>query len=56
MDNVSSVTAYLKKEIERNGGDPLRETLTIVPALDGAHIIVTAMGVIGGGMCLFRMP
>ncbi len=36
MDNVSSVTAYLKKEIERNGGDPLRETLTIVPALDGS--------------------
>lgn len=35
MDNISSVTAYLKKEIERNGGDPLRETLTIIPALDG---------------------
>lgn len=35
MENVVSVTAYLHELIESEGGDPLRETLTVVPTKDG---------------------
>ncbi len=35
MENVVGVTSYLKGIICENGGDPLRETLTIIPTLDG---------------------
>ncbi len=30
MENIIGVTSYLRKEIARNGGDPERETLTVV--------------------------
>lgn len=30
MDNIERVTAFLKRQIEREGGDPARETLTLV--------------------------
>ena len=30
MDNIERVTAFLKAQIEREGGDPARETLTLV--------------------------
>ena len=30
MDNIERVTAFLKVQIEREGGDPARETLTLV--------------------------
>lgn len=30
MDNIANVTAFLKTKITENGGDPLKETLTIV--------------------------
>lgn len=30
MENIENVTAFIKKKIVANGGDPLRETLTVV--------------------------
>lgn len=35
MENIMNVTRYLNQKIRENGGDPLRETLNVVPALDG---------------------
>ncbi|MDE6905436.1 MAG: aminoglycoside phosphotransferase family protein [Lachnospiraceae bacterium] len=35
MENIVKVTLYLKDKIEKNGGNPERETLSLVPALDG---------------------
>jgi len=35
MNNVSGVTSYLRNIIIREGGDPERETLNLVPDMDG---------------------
>lgn len=35
MDNVKSVTDFIRKKVAEQGGDPNRETLTVVPTLDG---------------------
>ena len=35
MENIAGVTGFLKKEIIRQGGDPDRETLTVIPTKDG---------------------
>lgn len=35
MDNIYRVTTHIKAKIVAAGGDPMRETLTIVPAIDG---------------------
>ena len=35
MENIVGVTSYLRREIEARGGDYTRETLNIVPTLDG---------------------
>lgn len=35
MENIVNVTSWLNKKICEHGGDPLRETLNVVPALDG---------------------
>lgn len=35
MENILNVTSYLREEIEREGGDPARETLTVVKTKDG---------------------
>ncbi len=35
MENIANVTEHLKKKIVENGGDPKRETLSIVAARDG---------------------
>ncbi len=37
MENVEAVTSFLRKKIEENGGDPMRETLTVYPAKDGKN-------------------
>jgi len=37
MDNIVNVTEYLRHQIASEGGDPDRETLTVVPTRDGAH-------------------
>lgn len=44
MDNIMAVTTYLKGEIQKNGGDPLRETLTIVPSRDGGAYYRDSIG------------
>ncbi len=36
MDNISKVTSHLKKKIEAQGGNPLREAMTLTPTKDGA--------------------
>ena len=33
--NIERVTAYLKEQIVRENGDPMRETLTLIPAAGG---------------------
>ena len=43
MENVSGVTAWLRKKIE-NGGDPERETLTLVKSNDGLPYFVDSTG------------
>lgn len=35
MENFIGITAYLHKKIEAAGGDPMRETLNLVPTKDG---------------------
>ena len=35
MENIAAVTAHLRKKIIAAGGDPYRETLTLVPTVDG---------------------
>ena len=36
MENILNVTSYLREEIIRTGGDPARETLTVVMAKDSS--------------------
>ncbi len=35
MDNIQKVCLHIKKKVEKAGGDPLREAMTIIPANDG---------------------
>ncbi len=35
MDNIQKVCLHIKKKVEKVGGDPLREAMTIIPAKDG---------------------
>lgn len=35
MENIVGVTGFLKKKIEASGGNPYRETLTVIPTRDG---------------------
>lgn len=35
MDNIDKVCRHIKKKVVAAGGDPLREAMTIIPALDG---------------------
>ena len=35
MSNIALVTEHLSAKILANGGDPMRETLNVIPALDG---------------------
>ena len=35
MENVAAVTSFLREKIIAEGGDPMRETLTVVPTVDG---------------------
>lgn len=44
MENIKGVTSYLRKKIEENGGDPDRETLTVIPTVDGAPYFVDTEG------------
>lgn len=44
MENVSGVTAWLRKKIIENGGNPERETLTLVKSNDGLPYFVDSTG------------
>ena len=44
METVSGVTAWLRKKIIENGGDPERETLTLVKSNDGLPYFVDSTG------------
>ena len=35
MENIEKVTAHMRKKIIEAGGDPTRETLTVIPTVDG---------------------
>ena len=35
MENIMNVTSYLRERIIENGGDPERETMSVIPAKDG---------------------
>ena len=39
MENFVMVCDYLKEIVAANGGDPLRETLTVVPTKDGKNLV-----------------
>jgi len=44
MENVERVTAHLRRKVEDAGGDPERETLNLVPTVDGAAFHRTEAG------------
>lgn len=44
MENVLGVTSFLYKKIEEAGGDPMRETLNVIPAADGLPYYVDEEG------------
>jgi len=44
MSNIVAVTGYLSRKIRERGGDPLRETLTLVPTHDGRSFLHTEDG------------
>lgn len=44
MDNIVGVTEHLRKKIAQNGGDPERETMTVINAQDGKPYFITESG------------
>ena len=44
MGNIARVTEHIRKKVAQEGGDPDRETMQIVPALDGKLYCVTENG------------
>lgn len=44
MDNIEAVTAYLREAIQKEGGDPNRETLTVIKTRDGKNLYKTKNG------------
>ncbi len=44
MENIALVTEHLRKKIIAAGGDPLRETLTLLPTVDGKSYYMTPDG------------
>ncbi|MGI6537059.1 MAG: phosphotransferase enzyme family protein [Caldicoprobacterales bacterium] len=44
MENVAAITQYLGKIIKKNGGDPMRETLNLIPTKDGRNWYVDSKG------------
>ncbi len=44
MSNITKVTEHLKNKIIENGGDVLRETLTVIPTKNGDSFYVTPEG------------
>ena len=44
MENIVGVTSYLRKKIIDDGGDPDRETLNVIPTVDGQDYYVDEAG------------
>lgn len=44
MENIVNVTSYLRKKIIQAGGDPERETMTVIPTTDGRYYYVDTEG------------
>lgn len=44
MENIVNVTSYLRNIIVKNGGDPDRETLNVIPSLDGKPFVLAEDG------------
>ena len=44
MENFIGITSHLRKKIIANGGDPLRETLSLVKTKDGKNYYTDATG------------
>lgn len=44
MQNIVGVTEFLRKKISKNGGDPDRETLTVLPTKDGERCFFDNQG------------
>ena len=44
MENVVNVTEYLGREIKKLGGDPARETLTVIRTRDGGSCVTDSEG------------
>lgn len=44
MENIARITEHLQRKIRAAGGDPLRETMNLVPARDGASFHCDAAG------------
>ena len=44
MENIVNVTEFLKKKISAAGGDPMRETLTVLPSLAGGNYVIAQDG------------
>lgn len=44
MSNIEAVTSHLRQKISSTGGDPERETLTLIPTIDGNLFIHTDQG------------
>jgi hypothetical protein len=44
MSNIEVVTSHLSQKIISNGGDPRRETLTLIPTVDGNSYLRTEEG------------
>ena len=44
IENIEKVTAYLREIIVAEGGDPIRETLTLVETKDGKHHVLAEDG------------
>jgi hypothetical protein len=44
MRNIEAVTSHLSQKIEIRGGDPKRETLTLIPTMEGDSFLHTTQG------------
>ncbi|MCB7304163.1 aminoglycoside phosphotransferase family protein [Bariatricus massiliensis] len=44
MENILNVTSYLRERIIENGGDPERETLNVIPTVNGKPYFVDSSG------------
>ncbi|NLN41179.1 MAG: hypothetical protein GX160_04185 [Clostridiales bacterium] len=53
MENIKGITEHMRKKIIAAGGDPLRETLNIVPTVEDKLFICVKMGIIGN-LYLYR--